>query len=189
MARAFANRVLALCLALVAGTVGAMTVDEESVAVDLRDGLYTGTLQLQLRVPEMLARAVLTDFDNMARFMPGLRSSRVITREGNAWHVAQEGRADFGPFALPFQSERRVEQMADGSLVATALSGSTRHMRSVLRLHATGPTSVQLDYRIEMIPAVWIPGSVGVAFLRHELADQFTALSTEMERRQKATPH
>ena len=30
--------------------------------------------------------------------------------------------------------------------------------------------------------------SVGVAFLRHELADQFTALSTEMERRQKAPP-
>jgi hypothetical protein len=177
-----------LCLALFAGAADALTVEEESVAVDLRDGLYTGTLQLQLPVAERVARAVLTDFDNMARFMPGLRSSRIVARDGNAWHVAQEGRADFGPFALPFQSERRVELMADGSLVATAISGSTRHMRSVLRLHATGPASVQLDYRIEMIPAMWIPGSVGVAFLRHELADQFTALSAEMERRQRQNP-
>lgn len=188
MTRALASHIFALCLVLVAGTAAAMTVDEESVAVDLRDGLYTGSLQLQLPVAEKVARAVLTDFDNMARFMPGLRSSRIVAREGNAWHVAQEGRADFGPFALPFQSERRVELMTDGSLVATALSGSTRHMRSVLRLRETGAGSVHLDYRIEMIPAVWIPGSVGVAFLRHELADQFTALSTEMERRQKAPP-
>ena len=58
-------------------------------------------------------------------------------------------------------------------------------MRSELAVQGTaGGTS--LNYHIEMTPERWLPSSLGTNFMRHELAEQFTALAREMERRHKS---
>jgi len=182
------SRILAgliLLLGLQAGwsaESAALAVDENDVVVDYRDGAYFGHLHLRVAVPPALAIEVLTDFDHMAEFVPNLISSRILLRQGNVYRIAQQGRAIFGPFSFAFQSERRVELMADGRLLAQAISGSTKSMRSELRLQAI-PAGTRLDYQIEMVPDRWLPTSLGVNFMQHELAEQFSALMREMERR------
>lgn len=160
-----------------------LTVDE--VAVDYREGQYFGNLAFRVAVTPAVALAVLTDFDHMASFVPNLSGSRILARVGNVYRVEQQGKADFGPFTFRFTSERRIEVFPDGRIVARGLSGSTRYMRSELRLQPAGEPGVRIDYRIEMIPEDWIPSGIGSNFLRHELAEQFNALAHEMLRRQQ----
>lgn len=160
-------------------------IDPETVAVDYRDGVYFASLSLRVAVPPALAIEVLTDFDHMAAFVPNLLSSRIVSRTGNIYRIAQQGKASFGPFSLSFESERRVELHPDGRLISQALSGSTKHMHSELAVQATGG-GTRLGYQIEMAPERWLPSSIGTSFMRHELAEQFSALVREMERRQQS---
>lgn len=175
---------LLLAACLLGGPV--LRAAAQEVAVDYRDGVYFGKLQMAVPVASATALAVLTDFDHMASFVPNLTASRVLVRAGNVYRVAQEGRAGFGPFSFRFSSERRIEVMADGRVVARAISGSTRQMRSELRLAAAAPGETRIDYRIEMEPDLWVPSAFGSSFLRHELGEQFQALAREMVRREAA---
>jgi len=166
---------------------GAEPIDHETVVADYRAGVYHASLSVPVAVPPALALAVLTDFDHMAEFVPNLTASRVVSRNGNVYRVAQQGKANFGPFGFAFESERQIEVLPDGRILSKALSGSTRYMRSEMRVRGSGAGST-LDYRIEMIPDRWAPAILGVGFMRHELAEQFTALVREMERRQAGRP-
>lgn len=165
----------------------AATLSDDEVEVDYRDGAYFAHLQLRVAVPQALALAVLTDFERMPAFMPGLEQSRVLAQNGRRWHVQQRGQARFGPFRLSFANERLIEAFPDGRIVATGLSG-VRKMRSELRTQAAAGGTL-LDYRLELIPEQWIPSGLGVNFMQHELAGQFSALSSEMERRFQAEKH
>ncbi len=177
-----------VCLALfgqpvVAADQAASRLTDEDVTVDYLDGTYSAHLAFPVAAVPAVVLAVLTDFDHMVGIVPNLESSRILSRTGNVFIIAQRGKADFGPFSFPFESQRRIELFADGRLLAEALSGSTKFMRSELRVQAQGGGS-RVDYRIEMIPDRWLPSSLGVNFMRHELAEQFSALLREMERRQ-----
>lgn len=164
-----------------------LPIEPGNVVVDYRNGVYFADLSLQVAVPPALALEVLTDFEHMAAFVPNLLSSRVLSRTGNVYHIAQQGRARFGPFSFAFESERRIELRPDGRLISQALSGSTKYMRSELAVQAAnGGTSI--NYHIEMSPERWLPSGIGASFMRHELAEQFTALAHEMEQRHKGRP-
>jgi len=167
--------------------LAAPAVDYDDVAVEQREGVYHGNFSLQIAVPPAVALEVLTDFEHMAEFVPNLSASHVISRAGNVYRIAQQGKAHFGPFGFAFESERQIEVLPDGRILSKALSGSTKYMRSEMRLQASGG-GTRLDYRIEMIPDRWAPALFGVGFLRHELAEQFSALVNEMQRRQASRP-
>lgn len=137
-------------------------------------------------VRKEVALAVLSDFENMERFIPNLSSSRIVRRSGNVYVVAQEGKADFGPLSYRFTSERRIEVLPDGRILARALSGTVKAMASELSLQASGPAATLIDYRIETTPDVWLlPSALGTSFLHHELEEQFTAIAREMLRRSR----
>ena len=156
------------------------------VAVEFRDERYIGHVNFRVAVPPAVALVVLTDFDHMADFMPNLSSSRVLARVGDVYRVEQAGKVDLGPFSFHFSSERRIEVFPEGRIVARALSGSTRYMHSDLNLQPSGDGGVRIDYQIEMLPETWMPSGIGVAFMRHQLAEQFNALGREMLRRNQA---
>jgi carbon monoxide dehydrogenase subunit G len=174
--------ILALSLPIAEAGAQGIAVEEESVAVDYRNGTYLASLTLRVAAPPALALEVLTDFDHMAEFIPNLASSRTVSRNGNTVVVAQQGTMQFGPLSFPFRSERRVERLADGRLIALALSGSANYMRSETRIAAFG-AGTRIDYRLELVPGTWLPSTLGAALMRHELAEQFNAVALEIERR------
>lgn len=158
---------------------------DDDVDVDYRDGTYFAHLSFPVAASPATVIDVLTDFDHMVGVVPNLESSRVVSRSGKVFIIEQRGKAEFGPFTFRFESRRRVQLFSEGLLVADALSGSTKHMHSELRVSAQG-RGATVDYQAEMIPDRWLPSSLGVSFMRHELAEQFSALRREMVRRQSA---
>jgi len=163
-------------------------LSDDDVAVEYRDGTYFSSLSLRVVAQPAQVLEVLTDFEHMADFVPNLIASRVVSRSGNVYRIHQQGNAVFGPFSFPFESERRIEWFPEGRLVAQALSGSTKYMRSELRYQG-GAGGTRIDYRMEVIPDRWIPSGVGVNLMRHELAEQFSALAREIARRQNLRQH
>lgn len=157
----------------------------DDIAVTYRDGSYLANLSLYVAVPPALAQQVLTDFDHMAEFIPNLTHSRIISHAGNVFMIEQQGRAGFGPFSIRFASERRVELQTGGWLISQAISGTAKATHSELHIQEE-KRGTRLDYHLEMKPDQWMPSSIGVSFMRHELLEQFGALAREMERRQKA---
>lgn len=160
---------------------------EEDVTVDYRNGTYFANLSLWVAASPARTLEVLTDFEHMADFIPNLQVSRVLARSGHVYRVYQRGKVEFGPFAFPFESERRIEWFPDGRLVTQALSGSSKYMRSELRYQADGG-GTRIDYRIEAVPDRWLPSGMGVNLLRHELAEQFSVMAREIVRRQNTPP-
>ncbi len=173
---------LMACLAL-----PGLAITDDEVKVDYRDGLYIASLNLKTPASPAIVLAVLTDFDHMAQFMPGVLSSRIVARHGNVYEVAQRGKVTFGPFAMSFESLRRIEVIDDKRILSRSLSGSAKRMHSEMRLRPQDGGTL-IDYHIEIEPDSWIPSSLGSNFLQHELAEQFTALGREMLRRQ-GTPN
>lgn len=158
---------------------------EDAVEVIYENGMYIGRFAFVVAVPTSIAWEVLTDFDHMAGFVPNLESSRVVAREVGGILIAQSGKVDFGPFSFRFESERRVEtRQRERVLISRAVSGAAKHMQSEMRLTPEA-SGTRLEYRVEMIPGSWIPSSLGVGLMRHELAEQFSAMAREMVRRQQ----
>lgn len=182
------RRLLALplsCLlpgvALAAPPPGQLGEDEVEVSYD-RD-TYVGRFSFVVPVPQAIAWEVLTDFEHMAGFVPNVEESRIVEREANTLQVAQRGKLDFGPFSMRFESVRRIEmRRREGILLSRGIAGSARRLESEMRLTPEA-AGTRLSYRLEMVPDRWLPSSLGMGFLQHELAEQFTAIAREMLRR------
>jgi len=158
-------------------------LEDDDVEVDYRDGTYFASLAFQVAASPAVVIEVLTDFNHMVGIVPNLESSQIVSRQGNVFVIKQRGKANFGPFSFPFESLRQIELLPDGRILGRAIGGSTKHMRSELRVQAQG-RGARVDYQIEVVPDRWLPSGLGVPFIRHEMAEQFTALIHEMERRQ-----
>src|SRR5574343_174196 len=161
-------------------------VTDDDVALVNRNGVYFAQLNMTVAVPAALALKVLTDFDHMAAFMHDLNESRILEQQGNTYRVLQRGKARFGPFAFPYESERKIDVLEGGRIRSRSLSGSARRMEREMRVKSA-EQGCQLEYRIEIEPDNWLPSSLAGNFLQHALAEQFNALQREMMRRQGTT--
>ena len=173
---------IAALLLLTGLAIATRALTDDEVTVDYRDGTYYGSLRLRTPASPAVVMGVLTDFDRMPEFMPGLTSSSIVARHHNQYQVAQQGKVSFGPFSMPFESLRQIEVVDGRRILSRSLSGSARRMQSVIQVRPLEGGS-EIDYRIEIEPANWIPSALGSNFLQHELAEQFNALSREMLRR------
>ncbi|HLO64292.1 MAG TPA: SRPBCC family protein [Azonexus sp.] len=172
-----------LTMLLLAGlALPGLALTDEDVKVEYRDGTYIASLRTRTPAPPPIVLAVLTDFEHMAEFMPGLISSRIVAHQGNVYQVSQRGKISFGPFSMSYESLRQIEVMDGQRILSRSLAGSARRMQSEMRIQPM-EHGTRLEYHIEVEPESWIPSSLGANFLQHELAEQFNALTKEMFRR------
>ena len=179
------------CLALFAAPLWAADgrtgwVADSDVDVDYRNGVYVANLSF--RVPARTATVfdVLTDFEHMVQFVPNLTQSRIVEHIGRSYRIVQDGKATFGPFNVDFHSLRKIDVLPDGRLISDSLPGSSSRSHSEMKVQALADGWTKLDYQLELEPSAWIPSSLGVGFLRHELIEQFEAMAREMVRRQRS---
>ncbi len=143
------------------------------------------TVDLTVLVPVALpvAWAVLTDFAHMVDFVPNLTSSQVLEQGEKLIKVQQKGVARFGIFSSSFESIREIRLNAPHEIRAHNVGGTVQQMDSVMQLEAHG-NETRLHYHAEVAPGMWFPPMVGPALVRHETAEQLSAVVREMLRRQ-----
>ena len=158
------------------------TVRSSDVQVERKGDAFSVEVQMHAPVPPEQAWAVLTDFERMAEFIPNLAQSQVLSRSEQKLRVRQKGTARFGPFSTTFDSTRDISLLPPNEIRATGIGGNIRRMESVMRLEADG-NGTRLHYKAEVVPDFWLPPLLGPSFVRHETAEQFSAMINEMLRR------
>lgn len=168
-------------LAVLCGSAGAL---EPSVVATVTQLGEAFVIDATVEVPVPLAGAweVLTDFEHMALFVGNLKGSRVLRREDNVLWVRQDGVIEYGPFSVPFKSEREIRLEPKKRILARSLSGSMKRMESEAQLKAL-PDGVQIRYHAEAVPDSTLARLFGATIVRHEIEEQFREMSAEMLRR------
>lgn len=127
---------------------------------------------------------VLTDYEHLSDFIPGMLLSRVITRNGHALVVEQKGEARLLFFSYPIRVRLAVEEIPYERINARAVAGNFREMVGAYYLQA-GKRRLILRYSGRMTPDFFVPPLIGTLVLRRNVERQFSALVDEIVRRQQ----
>jgi ribosome-associated toxin RatA of RatAB toxin-antitoxin module len=130
-----------------------------------------------------LAWSILVDYPSLERFVPGMRASRVLSRDGSSAVVRQQGAARFGPFSEAFDITLAVQEQAPQHVDAHAIDGDFVAFRSHYELEELEGPRTRLSYRARLQPRREPPPIVGVPVMRRVARLQFEALIAEIERR------
>jgi len=127
---------------------------------------------------------VLTDYDRLAEFMPGMRASRLVMREAGKAIVDQTGVMRVLFFDVALDVRLRVDEEPYQRISSRAIGGNLKEFAAVYVLPGTQGRS-RLVYRGRLVPDFFVPPLVGVFALRASFEEQFGALAREIMRRQQ----
>ena len=88
----------------------------------------------------------LVGYERLPEFVPDMRSSRAVQREGDQVLVQQSGRAGLGPIKKDFSLTLRVHETPMRSVTANGVGGDFARFESGYRLHTAEGGLTRLDY-------------------------------------------
>jgi uncharacterized membrane protein len=129
---------------------------------------------------------VLTDFENMPRFVSNLKSSTVMRREDDVVTVAQSGEAARGPLKFAFHSVRELRLVPMRRIESHMISGTMQRYDGVTELLPEG-AATRVVVRSAAVPDKWVPPLLGPHFIAAETREQMGEFRAEILRRKAAT--
>lgn len=169
----------ALACALYASPPGDADID---VRIEKRGPSIVVDVDLTVQATAVEAWGVMTDYDNMAKFISNLESSAIIGRDGNVLSVMQKGKASRGPLTFTFENVREIVLTPFREIHSRLISGDLEASEFITRVVDHG-ASAQIINHGEFIPKVWVPPIIGPALIQAETRKQFQELRMEILRR------
>jgi ribosome-associated toxin RatA of RatAB toxin-antitoxin module len=136
-----------------------------------------------IAAPQSLIWEVLTRYDQLPRFIPGIAKSVVLSRQGSNVTLEQSGEARFLVFSFPINIRLDVSENAQDSVASRAVAGNLRRMTGRYDLQPDARGGILLRYSGLIEPDFELPPLIGTAALRSMVEQQFTAMVAEIERR------
>lgn len=179
------DRFLALvCLALASPAQAADGGASITVEVERNRGAVEVDTRVLLPVSPRVVWEVLTDYDHIATFVPGLSMSRLISGAGEPLLLEQRGELRFPVLSVQVNVVARVEEHPYHTIRFQAVRGNMAEMSGEWSVETIGADEgSSLRYRLHVVPEFWVPPVLGPALIRRSFHDQFEALVREMMRR------
>jgi ribosome-associated toxin RatA of RatAB toxin-antitoxin module len=174
----------ALCFTLAAAPVPVRAAAAEAIETHIdRQGEYiTVNASALMQVDAQIAWDVLSDYDHLAQFIPDMKSSRVVSRDGDRVRVEQKGDFGFFFYRQPVEVMLEVVEEPRRRIDARRISGNIRDLETRYELEASD-AGVKLDYVGRFIPDFPVPPFFGMAMVRRIIERRFRAMVDEIERR------
>ena len=158
--------------------------DTSDIVVRVRkDG---ATISVDVECPLAATRAVawevLTDYDNMAKFISNLDQSVVRIRTGNRLLVYQKGMASRGPLTFPFENVRDIELIPEREIRSRMTSGDAMPAEFTTRIDERG-TKLYIVHTGKYTPKTWVPPMIGPVLIEDETRKQYGEIRDEIVRR------
>ena len=148
-----------------------------------RQGEYiTVNASALMQVDARIAWEVLSDYDHLAQFIPDMKISRVVSRDGNRVRVEQKGDFGFFFYRQPVEVMLEVVEEPQRRIDARRISGNIRDLETRYELKASD-AGVKLDYVGRFIPEFSVPPFFGMAMVRRVIERRFRAMVEEIVRR------
>ena len=160
---------------------------EQAVSVQETDGLYTIAARFTVPTSASIVLAVLTDYDGIPRFLPNVRTSRLIERKDRHALVEQEAVVKLMFFST------RIHLLLGIDEEPLAIRFVDRSGKSFARYEgawtlAERDGQVEITYALTAKPSFEAPGFLIRRLMRRDASDQIHRLRKEMEVRSKKTP-
>jgi ribosome-associated toxin RatA of RatAB toxin-antitoxin module len=151
-------------------------VEGNALAIDARATIHA-SLPLIWRT--------LTDYDHLADFVPGMKTSRVRERHGPRVVVEQNGEAKLLIFSYPIAVVVESEEHYPNTIRVRVLSGNLRQLAGAYRIDAVSGRRDEfvLRWRGIIEPDIPLPLFITAPGLRETVAEQFFGMIGEIERR------
>lgn len=179
---------LALALAFPAGAAAPGYRVGEPEA-ELADGAFKIKAVATLPLPCAKAWEVFTDFEAMPRFLPGLASSRIVSKAGSVLVVEQSGTARYGIFSRSYRSQREVRldppsRVSSSSLKSADPDQPEISSQTVFEESGSGAAASCLArYTVEARPKGGIPAGLAASAARSVARANMEAMLRETARR------
>ena len=166
----------------------ALAAEEVTIEAERRGDAIEVSARALVAATAPLVWQVLTDYERLPGFIPGITKSVVRERRGNRVVVEQTGEARFLVFSFPIEVRFEVNESPPDWIESRAVGGNLRRMdgRYDLRPVPGAGNRMELRYRGDIEPSFELPPLVGVAALRGMVEEQFSAMVAEIERRAAA---
>jgi ribosome-associated toxin RatA of RatAB toxin-antitoxin module len=181
LSRQFALLLLLSCAAFMANASEPMRVQahRQGDAVQVQ-------VQTTVKAPYELIWKTLTDYDHMAEFVPGIRSSRVLERRGAITTVEQVGIAHLWFFRFSIDVVVETTEQPPHLIGIRVLKGNLKQLNGGYQLEKVNGSDDEFVLRWEGViePDIAVPQAIAVPLLRASLAEQFAGMVKEIERRE-----
>ena len=190
--RATARRLL-IVLAMLASTTTPALVeradDDAIVGVREHGGVYTISARFPIAEPAELAIAVLTDYEQIPRFMPDVRVSRVRERTAGLVRLEQEATARFLLFSKRIHLVLAVEEAPLLIRFKDECGKSFERYEGSWTISEVG-NHATIRYELVAKPAFDVPGFLASRLFKRDATTTIARLRTEIAARAagRATP-
>jgi ribosome-associated toxin RatA of RatAB toxin-antitoxin module len=142
--------------------------------------------QATVKAPHALIWKTLTDYEHMAEFVPGIRSSRVLERRGGTTKVEQVGTARLWFFSFTIDVVVEATEQPPHLIGIRVLRGNLKQLNGGYRLEKMDGSDDEFLLRWDGViePAIALPLAIAVPLLRASIAEQFAGMVREIERRE-----
>jgi hypothetical protein len=125
----------------------------------------------------------IADLDHLADFVPGLRSSRIVSSPGAPIELRQIGEARAGPFGVTLDVTLAVELEPPSRITFRRIAGNLLQMEGSWTVSGSEQGCV-VEYRAAMEPDFWLPPLIGPVLLRRKVDEQMAGVLAEIVRRE-----
>ncbi|HJS39721.1 MAG TPA: SRPBCC family protein [Burkholderiales bacterium] len=167
---------------LLAWTAAAGAADGISVETTRRGAAVEVRAYARVEALHATVWGTVTDYDRLAQFVPGLRSSRIVARRNGDLVVEQHGESRFLVFTYPLDVTLLATARPPGAVDVRLLSGNLKRLDGSYRLEAAGAGWVALRWTGLIEPDA-LPPLLGELLMRAAIEAQFTGMVREIERR------
>jgi uncharacterized membrane protein len=175
---------LAVALALLGATLAAATAPGDTPVVSVRDdgGAYVVSAKFRVVEPASVVRAVLTDYEQIPRFMPGVRTSRVLERGEQHVRIEQEAVSKFMLFSKRVHLVLEIAEGPDVIRFRDACGRSFTNYQGAWTI-AGRADDTELQYDLTAAPAFDVPGFVLKRLLDRDARAMIEGLRSEITAR------
>ena len=138
--------------------------------------------KLRVDVHHHIAWQVLTDYNNLARFVPGLLTSRIVSEPGSPLLLKQTGRSGLLWMTVPVEVVVRIEEIPLEVIHFSAVSGTLKSKSGEWRIEAQDDATL-LIYRASIVPGFWVPPLIGTAVMAQDVRSTLVGVAREMTQR------
>lgn len=130
------------------------------------------------------AWTVLTDYERLVQFIPGMLESRVVSRDGLRVVVDQRGEAGLLFLTFPMHVRLMIEEQPYERIMSTAIAGNFKELTGVYHLQSHG-AGLTLRYSGKFTPDFGFPPLLGTLIVRSTAHKRFSAMVHEIENRRR----
>jgi ribosome-associated toxin RatA of RatAB toxin-antitoxin module len=185
MSRAAGLLALGTALMLAAAPALAQRVEIET---HRRNETITVEVSAEMAVDPGTVWSVITDYDHLARFIPYMRSSRVLQRDADHVIVEQTGELAFLFFRQPVDVMLEVVESPPARVAARAIGGNLRALEGRYTIESLPSGYTRLSYSGRLVPDFDVPPVIGRIALQSVMSRQFDAMVREIVRRDAERP-